>query len=285
MDDEVFDFGLDAGESFIPDDDEFVDRAQPHIMTVLGPIDPGSLGPVNLAASFVPRRADADLGSILTEIQEAAVVGLNALVDLRPIASEMEARAALWLAERCDIHLVVATGIDPDAGIAGNTRRLIDQAATGMFHTRVSPGVIVGRPEKQSIDAAMSGREATGLPAIIDARSSGPPPDLPVFELPMARMASASFAPDSWHGLFDLSDGVNPDLIAKLKQSVDDLQVLVGYDPDSKQPDRFSRWSWLIEEFPIELLEAGLDPAQVRALLVDAPAAFLTIEQPAPPRC
>ncbi|MEZ4495185.1 MAG: hypothetical protein R2845_00040 [Thermomicrobiales bacterium] len=104
MDDEVFDFGLDAGESFIPDDGEFVDRAQPHVITVLSPIDPGSLGPVNLAASFVPRRADADLGSILTEIQEAAVVGLNALVDLRPISNEMEARAALWLAERCDIR-------------------------------------------------------------------------------------------------------------------------------------------------------------------------------------
>ncbi|MEZ4495186.1 MAG: hypothetical protein R2845_00045 [Thermomicrobiales bacterium] len=111
--------------------------------------------------------------------------------------------------------LVVATGIDPDAGIAGNTRRLIDQAATGMFHTRVSPGVIVGRPEKQSIDAAMSGREVTGLPALIDARSFEHLPDLPVFDLPMARMASASFAPDSWHGLFDLGDGVNPDLIAK----------------------------------------------------------------------
>lgn len=282
MDDEVFDFGLDAGESFILDDDEFVDRAQQHVMTVLGPIDPGSLGPVNLAASFVPRRADADLGSILTEIQEAAVVGLNALVDLRPISSEMEARAALWLAERCDIHLIVATGIDPNAG---NTRRLIDQAATGMFQTRVSPGLIVGHPEKRSIDAAMSGREVTGLPAIIDARSSEPPPGLAVFDVPMARMASASFAPDSWQGLFDLSDGANPDLLAKLKQSVDDLQVLVGYDPDSNRPDRFSRWSWLIEEFPIELLEAGLDPAQVRSLLVDAPAAFLTIEQPAPPRC
>ncbi|MEZ4624263.1 MAG: hypothetical protein R2843_05600 [Thermomicrobiales bacterium] len=42
----------------------------------------------------------------------------------------------------------------------------------------------------------------------------------------------------------------------------------MGYDPDSKPPDRFSRWSWLIEEFPIELLEAGLNPVQVRSLLV-----------------
>ena len=43
--DEQFDYGLDEGESFEPDElDDPFDLSQPHVMTALGPIDPGALG-------------------------------------------------------------------------------------------------------------------------------------------------------------------------------------------------------------------------------------------------
>lgn len=43
--DETWDFGLEEGERFEPlDEDEELDLSQPHVMTVLGPIDPGALG-------------------------------------------------------------------------------------------------------------------------------------------------------------------------------------------------------------------------------------------------
>jgi hypothetical protein len=47
MDEETFDYGLDPGESFIPDDIDDIDPAAPHIMTVLGPVAPGALGVTN----------------------------------------------------------------------------------------------------------------------------------------------------------------------------------------------------------------------------------------------
>ena len=286
MEDDSFDYGLDPGESFIPDDDEFTDLNRPHIMTVLGPIDPGALGPVNLAASFVPRDPDADLGQMLTEIHECAAVGLNALVDLRPLRNEMEARAALWLAERCDVHLIVATGPNHESGAAASISRLIEHASIGMNGTEVRPGLIVAHADRTLFAAWLGARDATGLPLVLDARASrlvdvAPSPD--------ALIACTAADVEALSGHIRLLD-VEQDQLASvanevLLRGIADRSLVFGYDPESKPSDRFSRWSWFIEEFPIVLMERGLTPDQVRALLFDAPARLLTIDRPEPGRC
>ena len=285
LEDETYDYGLDPGESFDPDDDIEVGRSDPHIMTVLGPIHPGALGPGNLAASFVPREPGADIGAMLTEIQEAAVVGLNCLVDLRPIASSHEARAALWLAERCDIHLIVATGIRAESGASSNVSRIIEEAGNGIYGTRVSPGLIVVLPEPTLTQIGQAASEATGLPLVIDARGLGVVSGVSAIR---ARIAVYQNDASSHSGdlLIDLSaEPMNSVIADFIVQNVNNHRTLVGYDPAGKGTALFSRWNWLIEEFPIALLEAGLDPWQARALMIDAPADFLTITLPAPPRC
>jgi len=73
--------------------------------------------------------------------------------------------------------------------------------------------------------------------------------------------------------------------IAPAKPGINESPWLVGYDPADKGRALFSRWSWLIEEFPISLLESGFELADVQNLLIEAPAEFLTIELPAAPRC
>jgi hypothetical protein len=285
LDDETYDYGLDPGESFDPNDDIKVNRSDPHAMTVLGPIHPGALGPVNLAASFVPRDPGADIAEMVTEIQEAAVVGLNGLVDLRPIESSQEARAALWLAERCDIHLIIATGIHPELGLAGNVARAIDHASNGMFGTLVCPGLIVASPEPEAIRIGRSASEATGLPLVIDCRNTQVLPDLEDARVRIA-VSSTQVTERIDNLLIDLAADQDPGSMAgQLLSNVHNPQPLVGYDPGGKGSALFSRWNWLIEEFPIELLEAGFDPWQARALMIDAPAEFLTITLPLPPRC
>lgn len=286
MDDETFDYGLDPGESFIPEFDDFVDPAEPHVMTVLGPIEPDSLGPANLAASFVPRHREADLGAILTEIHECAAVGLNALVDLTPISTEMEARAALWLAERCDIHLIVSTGPDRLLEGAANVQRMLAHASIGMFSTEVAPGLIVSDPGKGSVSAAVSTRNASGLPIVIECRGeSHSKLDLPVDVAVVTGSGSGSLG-NTNQRILDLASGEIVGSWAGVSQhEIDHSGLLFGYDPQSKRPEHFSRWSWFIEEFPIALMELGLSPEQVRSILVDRPAAFLRTERPAPQRC
>lgn len=286
MEDETFDYGLDPGESFIPELDDFVDPSAPHVMTVLGPIDPESLGPANLVASFVPRHREADLGAMLTEIHECAAVGLNALVDLTPISSEMEARAALWLAERCDIHLIVSTGPDSHHDGASNVNRMLEHASIGLFSTEVAPGLIVSDPAKSSVSAAISARGASGLPIVIESRPE-PAAHIDILtDVAVVTDAQSGSPGNKRQSIIDLASGENPRSLADFTRlNVEHSNVLFGYDPPSKRPDQFSRWSWLIEEFPIALMELGLSPVQVRSILVDRPAAFLRIERPAPHRC
>jgi hypothetical protein len=285
LEDQSFDYGLAPGESFDPDDDREVDRSAPHVMTVLGPIHPGALGAVNLAASFVPRAPGADIAELLNEIQESAAVGLNALVDLGPIIAADEARAALWMAERCDIHLVVGTGIDPDAGVSANVNRIVEEAGAGMRGTRLSPGLIVAEPDDRAVRIALAASEATGLPLVVDTRNNRRIPQIDG-EIPRLCVYPNQAVEIQSRLIVDLATtGDRSDALVGIPFIVNNQQVLVGYDPPGRGDSLFSRWNWLIEEFPIALLEAGFDALQARALLVDDPAEFLTITLPAPPRC
>ncbi len=285
MDDETFDYGLDPGESFIPELDDLVDPAGLHVMTVLGPVDPETLGPVNLAASFVPRHRDADLGAILTEIHECAAVGLNALVDLNPIRTEMEALAARWLAERCDIHLIASTGTERGANGASNVARILDQAAVGFFASGVSPGVIVADANNDALAIARAAQDATGIPILLDCRQSPGGVEMGVRVPKIVTAVTANLEGDSLTVIDLAHQGFDTISAVQIQHAVRDSRVLFGYDPGSKRPEQFSRWSWFIEEFPLDLMERGCSPEQIRDLLVNRPAAVLTSERPKLPRC
>jgi hypothetical protein len=288
VEDDTFDYGLDPDESFIPLDDVDVDRSRPHVMTVLGPIDPGALGPANLLASFVPRDPQADLGAVLTEIHECAAVGINALVDLRPIENEMQARAAQWLAERADIHLIVATGVDVSAGTVRNINQAVTACSTGLHGTLVAPGALVVADDHAAIQIGEAIRESTGLPLLIDRRSRSDAQPITLSEeiLIVSAADAPSLEATSAVLLLDLTDRSQTTKVAEwIQHSVDSGRILIGYDPAMKEPELFSRWSWLIEEFPIALMEAGMLPLQVRSLFVDAAADALTINPPPPTRC
>lgn len=122
MDGETFDFGLGDDEAFVPpiepDDERLGD---PHIMTALGPIEPGALGATLLRGTILrtPPGGGAlsdrldDPHVTLSELENAQYAGLGAVVDFTTLDDGLDATGARWVAERTALYLVLATGARP----------------------------------------------------------------------------------------------------------------------------------------------------------------------------
>jgi predicted metal-dependent phosphotriesterase family hydrolase len=288
---DTFDYGLAPGETFEPETLDDIDRGQPHIMTVLGPVEPGALGVTNPAASFATPTGDP--AAILDEIEEAGFVGLNALVHLAPLTTAAEAEQARWLAGRCDLHLIVTTGDTPADAMQS-------AAATGIAGTGVFPGAIVTTAERDALRAAHQAHVETGLPLIVqvDGGATGEAllSRLAETGIDPAHVTVAGFTPApepllaagaTLLALLSRRDDAPAAamMIAGLVKQQWTDRIMVGFDPqprnDSVSYGEGSRWSWLIEQFPLMLLEAGLDAMTVRAVMIENPNRALTIHPPA----
>ena len=161
-DDDSYDYGLEPGEAFEPEeDDEVFDLTQPHVMTVLGPIDPGAVGFAlhhehvfcRTAPAVVP---DPDLwlddpDAARVELELFFAAGGRAVVDMSPADYGRDSAAMLQVAAHSPVHLIVVTGHhkdqfarpyaggdDVDAIVARNLRELRE----GTDGTRVRAGLI-----------------------------------------------------------------------------------------------------------------------------------------------
>jgi hypothetical protein len=107
MDDEIFDFGLGPGESFEPEDaedEEPFDRSRPHVLTLLGPIEPEELGIAMAVRPAVRSRWRGDPGAAIADLEAAHFAGLRAvLVPVRDPAAELD--DLRWIAQRSPVHL------------------------------------------------------------------------------------------------------------------------------------------------------------------------------------
>ena len=143
MDGKTFDFGLGDDEDFAPpvapDDERLGD---PHIMTALGPVEPGALGATILRGTIL--RTPPDGGALdsqdrlddphvtLSELENAQYAGLAAIVDFTTIDDGLDAAGARWVAERTALHVVLATGARPPAaGEAALSSRAAGAGARG----------------------------------------------------------------------------------------------------------------------------------------------------------
>jgi hypothetical protein len=126
MDDEIYDFGLDPGESFEPedaDDEEPFDLSQPHLLTMLGPIDPDELGFAVTVREVMRERWRADPGAAIADLENAHFAGLRAVVV--PVRDAADTDDLVWIAQRSPVHLAPFAPGDIDA--AG--WQLIDESA------------------------------------------------------------------------------------------------------------------------------------------------------------
>ena len=190
--DEQFDYGLDEGESFEPilEDGAPFDLSQAHVMTLLGPVDPGALGftlhhehvfnLINPLAATDPDLILDDLGSSATDLEFYAAAGGRAIVDMGPADYGRSIDDLLWLAQRTSVHMLVTTGHHKHliaAPLVGQdsvdviAARNIKEIRDGIGGTTARAGVIkagtslsdITSVERRVLQAAAETQRQTGL--------------------------------------------------------------------------------------------------------------------------
>jgi phosphotriesterase-related protein len=191
--DEEFDYGLAPGETFEPanTDTDDIDMSQPHVMTILGPVDPGALGftlhhehvfnHVNPLAARDDDLVIDDLASSAADLEFYFGAGGRAIVDMGPADYGRSIADLLWLAQRSPVHLICTTGHHKDliaAPWVGDddvetiAARNIAEVREGIDGTGVRAGVVKGGTslneitdvERRVLLAAAATQQATGVP-------------------------------------------------------------------------------------------------------------------------
>ncbi len=176
-----WDYGLGPGESFEPLDDEDlpIDLTEPHVMTVLGPVDPAALGFTLHHEHLVCRPpgelADQDLilddiASAASELEGYFATGGRSIVDMTTAEYGRNASDLLWIAQRVPVHIVTATGLQDltvQAGL-GSLESLADEMisdlSTGIDRTGVRAGVICASASEATLRSAALVHRKTGSP-------------------------------------------------------------------------------------------------------------------------
>ena len=187
------DYGLPEGVTFEPmeDQEEPFNLAAPHVMTVLGPVDPAALG-VTLPHEHLSGRPGTgpeqdpdcrldDPHATLAEIEDFHAAGGGALVDVATAASGRDVQALLWIAARAPAHLIASTGHVTGRGARApaNGTSVATLAAAGIQEIRdgiegsgARAGLIVagttlnaiGPTEHAVLQAAAQSHRETGVP-------------------------------------------------------------------------------------------------------------------------
>lgn len=190
--DAQFDYGLEPGETFEPEDDEEpFDPTRPHVMTVLGPIDPGALGftlhhehVFNLINPLAATDHDLILDDPAMSVADLEIyfaAGGRSIVDMGPADYGRSITDQLWIAQRAPVNVILTTGHHKDliaAPYVGDlpaddiAERSIRDLVDGIDGTAVRAGVIkagtslnqVTDVERRVLAAAGIAQAATGAP-------------------------------------------------------------------------------------------------------------------------
>lgn len=192
--DATYDFGLPPGQTFDPDDlddDEAFDLTQPHVMTVLGAVDPGALGfclhhehviakPLDVGTADPDLMLD-DANLAVQELELFFSAGGRAVVDMTPADYGRDVAEITWVAQHAPAHIVVITGHHKDTHAAPYVgdepadviaARNIMEIRQGIGDTTVKAGVIkagtslnaITEVEERVLRAAARSHLATGAP-------------------------------------------------------------------------------------------------------------------------
>jgi phosphotriesterase-related protein len=286
-------------------------------MTVLGPIEPVELGVCLVhehvsacAAGPTGERAVAD------ELEAYASVGGRAVVDGTPPATGRHAEVLRTLATWLPVHVIASTGIPASrdgetVGPDSITAFIARASHEGIDSTGIHPGQIIVDPAESPTSGASERWQAvlraavtTGLPLRIHAGSlisaktvmseagaAGLSPDRLILgvEDPDSRLddLTSILADGSWVS-FDAVGRGGLEADARLARVIVTL-VEAGYGARVLLSEGLARrgqfvtqgggpgWIHLLERFALQLMGAGAEAGMVRRLMVDNPAAALTI--------
>jgi len=330
------DYGLDEGETFEPEDagreyDE-IDVSSPHIMTVLGPIEPEELGICLVREHLLANPEgfgdsdflldDEDFAS--EEIEAFVTRGGRAVVEGSTADYGRNASGLVRLAMRAPMHLIAVTGrqealhasrmanaLDADSLAA----EFIADLQTGMDGTDARAGLIVvwaGKDEMEpaeraTLSAAVSAHRETGVPILADGVSGlsptalvdallevGVPPGQVIAGGLDAEMTFERVTALAGRGVFLAFDRIGKpspetdrdlaDMMVRLMAAGYGGQLLVSHG-HARRSDYIAYGgtpglTHITERFLLELMEAGAEALQVRAVLIENPARALTIAPP-----
>ena len=315
------DYGLDEGESFEPEfdpaDEPPFDRSLPHIMTLLGPIEPEELGVCIPATRFLPmpspgqseRQRTRFLAEAAEELEAFASVGGRSVVDTSTTSTGRDLPALQRLTQLVPSHLIAAAGVvDPAANPAASIASELDGGLEG---SGVEAGLIVvsagvnlgpvirlalerGMPllvELDSWDAAASAIEGRR-----DLLADRDPRDCPSLILagpdaiPTARLVGEAARVGGFVTMWAPGPG-NPRAETALAETLVAFSrqghaenVLVTLDlvaPRVRMAGPAEpRSPYLIDRLALALMNAGASALDVRQIMIENPARALTILPP-----
>jgi hypothetical protein len=275
----------DLDRQLLEEDDDF-DRSRPHVMTALGPVEPGALGPA-LAAEMIGGLALAPAPGapdgrhqMLAELEDVYSSGIRAMA----VEERLEHLPVLhWLAGRVQPHLVLlvppeAAGVHappPEIGGLLVTPRNGDDPGQ-IAHQALATGLPVRIAAGGNADAAVTlarALEAAGVDGGVISISGIPSAEA----MRVLAGCGASIVvqiPPSGAGevaarVADLASAGFGDRLAVATGIVETSGMLAhGGAPG---------FGWGMEAIPLLLMDAGMDALAVRALFIDNPARMLTI--------
>ena len=317
----------------LAEEDEVFEPRRPHVMTVLGPVEPAALGVtlVQERVAAIPSEVEGDPDPCLDDVHAAVVeledlyaAGGRAIVDATTPDRGRNAVALRRIAERAPVHLVAVTGSDDfrTAGFGGERgeRQALEEMAAaferdateGIEGTGVRAGAIVAQVGtgggkyggETGLRAGALAHQTTGVPLVVRAdRSSDAnealvilrdagvaPPRVSVGgfgvrpEMSELRSLLATGAFVAFDRIVSTEAWSEAEQAAAIRTLVDagyGDQVLLSPGLQRRSLLRAygggPGWAWLLERFPLMLMEVGLEAPAVRRLLVDNPARALTI--------
>jgi phosphotriesterase-related protein len=302
------DFGLDNDESFEPDDiveQEIETTREAHIMTVLGPIEPDDLGICQVDEHLLldpPGSPDVqrldDPVRAIEELTSFVTAGGRAIADATTVDRGRDLIGLVDIARRVPAHVICSTGglfnADPET--------VIDELRNGVGLRKIRPGVIRVSSVTDQLRSALDAARETGVPLFVEVDSIHADPyaliqslvpdrfpvafvfrgGIPSHELAGKLMAAGGYVVLSGIGHpAGTNDADVARLVVELASGGYTDRLLVSQALDSRS--LLHAWGgqpglvYLLERFTLELMEAGAEATLVRKLLIDNPAAALTI--------
>jgi phosphotriesterase-related protein len=178
----------------LAEEEEPFDLRRPHVMTVLGPIEPGALGVTlvdeRLTGAPPDGRDDRDLRlddphASLAELEDFYAAGGRAVVDGTAPDQGRDAAALRWIAARAPAHLIAVTGRDlsrtdrpetyPIRSTETVSANLVSELTKGMGETDARAGAIaigiagdvLAHAAESLLRGAAGARRGTGAPVLL----------------------------------------------------------------------------------------------------------------------
>jgi phosphotriesterase-related protein len=184
------DHGLDEHETFEPsdaDDPGEFDLSHPHVMTVLGPIEPDDLGTclpceriMSGSDESLAGHASGYLERAASELEAYFTVGGRSMVDISTSNAGRDPMALRMLSQRVPVHLICAAGrhVTDDARVgkidpAALEAEVVREIQNGVGTSGIKPGLIVlgtsrdGAATSDIVQAVAGAAKQTGHPLML----------------------------------------------------------------------------------------------------------------------